>query len=198
MDQKSQLASFSAGVTAYNDDRQKAVDEVNTKVEKLIVDVKSFGIAAEDIQTQSVSVNQNVVELQRYPVTTQPGEWMASNTITIKLRDVEKASALTDLLNASGATQVYGPNFTLDPTNTASEGELLRQAVDNARQKAEMVAKASGKRLGPVITVSESGGRGIYPLAALEKSDTSSSVPAPIEPGTQTSYKSVTVVFELK
>lgn len=194
LDKKSQLASFSAGVTAYNDDKQKAVDEVNTKMEKIIAAVKAFGIAEADIKTQSVSVNQNAVELQRYPTTTKPGQWIANNTIEIKLRDVGKTSTLTDLLNSSGATQVYGPSFGLDSADKSSEGELLKKAIDNAQEKAEVVAQASGKRLGPIITVSESGGRGIYPAAALEKADTS----APIEPGTQTTSKSVTVVFELK
>lgn len=197
-DIKSQVADFTASVTFYNDDKQKAINEVNTKVEKLIANLKAFGIDGSDIKTQTVSVSEQPdVEIMIYPPRIQPGKWMVSNTIEIKLRNVDKASALTDLLSQSGATNVYGPNFSLDIEDKSNEADLLKEAVNDAKSKAEVVAKASGSRLGKVISVNESGVN--YPIPLYEKAvgvggDTSS----PIEPGTQTSYKSVTVVFELK
>src|SRR3990167_5658800 len=49
-----QIAQFSAGVSAVNDDKQKAINEVNTKVTGIIASVKKFGIAEEDIKTQNL------------------------------------------------------------------------------------------------------------------------------------------------
>lgn len=194
--QTTQIATFTAGVTAINDDKQKAVDEVNQKVEALITSVKEFGIPVEDIKTQNLSVYQ-----QEEPVTvggrqrSTPGQWRVSNDVMITVRDVAKTAALADLLTASGATNVYGPNFAVDDTQKA-EVELVDQAIKNAREKAVAIAAASGQEVGKVITVSESGVSSPIPLYAAR--DMGGGGGTPIEPGSQTVYKSLTVTFELK
>lgn len=203
-DKKSETASYSVSVSASNDDKQTATDEVNKKMNEIISKVKDFGIQDKDIKTQNISVQENQgIEIMTYcvdcPDKSQIKKWQASNSIEIKLEDASKASAFTDLLNSTSATSVYGPNFGLTDVNESSD-ELLEEAINDARTKAEKVAKAAGRRLGKVITVSESGGYGpIYPMTMEAKGrggDTS--IPTPIEPGTQTVYKSVTVVFELR
>ena len=75
--------------------------------------------------------------------------------------------------------------------------QLLQQAVEDAREKAEITAAAAGRKLGKVITVSESGVVSPMYYRGMEAmgGDVAS---APIEPGTQTSYKNVTVIFELR
>jgi uncharacterized protein YggE len=193
-EEASQIASFSVSVTASNDNKQTAIDEVNTKMADIIQKVKDFGIDEKDLKTQNVSVYESPeVEILIYPPQKRGLRWTASNSLEIKLKDASQASQLADLLNATGATSVSGPNFTLDNTQEA-EVALLEKAIANARQKAEKVAQASGRRLGKIITVSEGGSpMGIYPM--LERAvDTTT----PIEPGTETVYKSVTVIFELK
>ena len=126
------------------------------------------------------------------------GKWTANNSITITLRDIAKAQSLVDTLNKTGATNVSGPNYALDSSSEASE-DLLAQAIDDARTKATKIAKASGRRLGKVITVSEISGSPIfYPTALESKGRGDTSVPTPVEPGSQTVYKSITVVFELR
>ncbi|MEK7526591.1 MAG: SIMPL domain-containing protein [Patescibacteria group bacterium] len=200
--ESNQIANFYAGVSASNDDKQEAIDEVNTKMTDIVKKIKEFGIEDKDIQTQNVNVNENQqAEILIYPPTDskQQAKWSANNSITITLRDVAKAQALTDMLTATGATNVSGPNYSLDSYSDASE-DLLADAIVDAKTKAEKIAKASGRRLGKVITVSEGGSPVYYPVALESKGrggDTTS-VPTPVEPGSQTVYKSVTVVFELR
>ena len=202
MDTLPQLAHFSATVSEFNADKETAVNQVNAAMDKLIVAVKTFGIADADITTQQVSVYEldGGPEIMIYPPRPRAESrgWQASNSIEITLRDIEKASALTDLLQGSGATSVNGPNFTMDDTADL-EIQLLTEAIADAREKAQTTASAAGRRLGKVITVSESGN--VMPLyyrgmEAVGSADVG--VPAPIEPGTQTTSKTVTVVFELK
>ncbi|OGV97101.1 hypothetical protein A2W24_00130 [Microgenomates group bacterium RBG_16_45_19] len=196
-EQQSQIATFTAGVTAVNDDKQKAVDDVNQKVESLIQSVKDFGIPEADIKTQNLSIYQ-----QEEPVTvggrerTQPGQWRVSNDVSIKLRQIEKTSELTDLLSASGATNVYGPNFTVDDT-AQTELDLVDQAIKNAREKAEAIAQASDKKVGEVLNVTETGAQSPVLMYAAGR-DMGGGGGAPVEPGTSTVYKSLTVTFELK
>lgn len=194
--QKNQIASFTAGVEAVNDKKEVAVKEVNDKVAALITAVKNFGITATDIKTQNASTYQSEETYWDNGVQkSRKGQWRIANSIEIVLRDVDKASQLTDLLNASGATNVYGPNFQMDDTNKV-DAELFTKAMDNAREKAEAMAKASGRKLGKVMSVSEGGSVANYPVYAMKEGMGGGG--APIEPGSATVTKTVSVVFELK
>ncbi|MBX4205863.1 SIMPL domain-containing protein [Candidatus Microgenomates bacterium] len=171
----------------------------------MIKKVKEFGIEDKDIQTQNVGVYETSKEVETmiYPAPPRPDAgtqktWQATNSITIKLKDVSKSQALTDLLQSSGATNTQGPSFGLEDANKSSD-ELMIEAINDAKEKAEKIAKASGRRLGKIITVSEGGGYPIaYPMALEAKGADRNVTSAPVEPGTQTVYKSVSVLFELR
>lgn len=201
--QTNQVGTFNATVTVSDKVKETAVNSVNTKMTALIKSIKDYGIADADIKTETVSVYQLPVAIPQaqgmmYPVPPQPvgnGDWQASNSISITLRDLTKASGFSDLLNKSGATNVYGPNLTVDQTS-GSNTDLLSQAVDDARKKAEAIAKSGGQTIGKMINVQESGVS--YPMPMMATRDISGGTTTPIQPGTSTLYKSVTVVFELK
>lgn len=193
--EKSQIAIFSAGVNAYNDDKNAAVTEVNTQVEKIISAVKTFGIPAADIKTQSLNIYQNQDSYyedgrQKY----RPGQWNVGNTIEITLRNIDQASVLAALLTESGATNVWGPNFTFDDTSEAATA-LFEAAYTNARDKAAKVAQSTGKKLGTVVSVVEAGAASrMVPFARMEGGGGG----APVEAGSGTVTKTVTVTFELR
>ena len=191
--QKNQIATFTVGANAVNDNKEIAVNEVNKKVEAIIQSVKNFGIKSEDIKTENLNIYQ---EEERYyeegREKTRPGQWRVSNSITITLRDVDKASALADLLTKSGATNVYGPTFSLDETQEA-EISLLKEAIENAKNKAEVIAQSIGDKVGKIINVSEG-----YQAVGVFRPLQGGGGGAPMEPGTGKVKKTVTVVFELK
>jgi len=188
--EKNQIANFSAGVMAQNMDKNKAISEVNTKMDDLVKSIKDFGISEADIKTQSLSYYQEPKGGQN------PGQWQVNNTIEIILRDINKASDLADLLAKSGANNVYGPNFSMDDTNTA-EKSLYDVAIKDAKDKAESIATASGRKLGKVISVTDGGSiGGVYPMSA--KLDSGMGGGAVTQPGSTTVYKNLTVTFELK
>ncbi len=203
-DQKNQIATFTASVMSTNDDKQKATDATNSQMTNLISSVKALGISDNDIKTENISVYQQPspypVQMM-YPIRgggTGSGAWVANNSITITIRDLSKVSNLADLLNKSGATNVYGPNYTVDNTiNT--QADVLGQAIENARKKAEKIAQASGRTLGKAITIQEGGQNNvIYPMMEKAVGLGGGSPSTPVQPGTQTVYKSVTVTFELR
>lgn len=194
LEEKSQIATFTAGVTVINDDKEIAVSEVNQAMTDIAEIVKTFGVAEEDIQTRNLSVYQTQeLFIEKEARKALLGQWRANNTIEITLRDVNRASAFADLLNESEATNVYGPNFSLDDTQDL-EVVLLEEAINNAREKAEKIAVSSDRKLGKIVTVSEGAQQtsGIFGGLPEAGGDT------PIEPGTETVYKTVTVTFELR
>ena len=192
--EKNQVASFTAGVSVINDNKDTAVAEVNQKIQSLITAVKTFGIAETDLKTQNLSVYQT--EETYYEDGRQkqrPGQWRVSNNVEIKLRNVDQAGELANLLTQSGATNVYGPNFTLDDTKQ-QEIELLDEAIKNAQDKAARAAQASGKTLGKMINIAE--GSQTQPL--LKSMMGAGGGGGEMQPGTGTVYKTVTVTFELR
>lgn len=193
------VAWFTVNITQTDKDKETAVNAVNQAMEAVISAVRDFGIDEKDLTTQNVSVSEiSRPEILIYPPRPDTGEkqWQAGNSLTVVLREVSRASALTDLLQGFPLAQVSGPDFSLDSTDTAG-AELLSAAVEAAREKAAAVAAASKRKLGKVITVSESGG--YYPLyRGMEAAVKDVSVPVPVEPGSTEINKTVTVVFELR
>lgn len=196
--QKNQIASFNAGVDSVMSSKDEAVNEVNTKVEELVKAVKNFGISDQDIKTQNLSIYQQEESYYEDGVQrSRKGQWRVNNTVEIKLREVDKASELTNLLTSSGATNVYGPNFSFEDTSSA-EKDLFEAAMKDAVQKAEMLAKASGRKIGKVVNIVEGGNYSNSPIYGAKVMDGLGGGGAPIEVGSGTVSQNLMVVFELK
>lgn len=195
--EKNQIATYNAGVNSVKDNKDEALKEVNDKISAITVAVKEFGIEQSDIQTQSMNVYQRQNTVWDNGVQkSNPGQWEVNNSITITLRNVDKASGLAGLLTKSGATNVYGPNFQLDTSKKAAD-TLIGDAIENARIKADAIARASGATLGKVVSVSEGyQSSGIYPMYAKDGMGGGGGVS--VEPGSSTVSKSVTVIWSLE
>lgn len=193
--EKPQIATFTAGVSYVSDSKDEVINQVNKKIEDIIDKLVSFGIDKSDIKTEMLNIYQQEESYwEEGRQKTRPGQWRVGNNVSIVLRDVSKASDLAKILSQSGATNVYGPNFSLDDT-VKSENELLKKAIENAKEKAQEVASTAGKELGDIISVSEGySSSPVYPLFRGE----SGGGGFPIEPGSQAVSKTVTVVFEVK
>jgi len=187
--QANEVASFSAGVNVIKEKKEEAVDEVNRKVKELTASVKDFGIAEGDIQTQSVNVYE-----QRETDKSKKNQWVVNNTIEITLRDMSKADALMDLLNKSGANNIYGPSFRIENT-TDTKKTLYESAMTDAKEKAELIASSSGRKLGKVINVVEGSSSNYSPIY---KALSSGAGGAELSPGTSTISETLTVTFEFK
>jgi uncharacterized protein YggE len=117
-----QVAHFNVTVTEVNKDKETATNAVNQAMTEITSAVKDFGIEEKDLTTQNVSVYQvSQPETMIYPPRPRtPGdEWQASNSLSIILRDVDKASALTDLIQGFAKAQVSGPSFSVDDTKAS-------------------------------------------------------------------------------
>ena len=210
-EQNNQIANFTAGMDSIETSKEEALNKVNEAMNQLIAKVKDFGIKEEDIQTQTASVYQETeyVDSNTSGVTSmiypergdaQKGDWRANNSVSIKLREVDRAEALLAILNESGANYVYGPDFSIENADLASD-ELLVDAVINAREKAEKIATANNQKVGKIIALTEGGVSPIYSayklMAPMAGGGDEVAIDANLEPGSSTTSKTVTVTFEL-
>jgi len=192
MQQRNQIARFTVGAEETGSSKSAVTNNVNRSMEEVISLVKQFGVEEKDIKTQRISVGEFTDWRDNLK------KWRASNSVEVILREVDRASELTDLLNNSVATQVYGPSLSVDDTSEA-EAELLGRAVEKAREKAELLLEASGEDLGGIVSINEGASTSIRPLSMIgAREEIGLGAPAPVEVGSTEISKTVTVIFEIK
>ena len=152
---KNEIARYTAGVTVIDSDKSKAVSGANEKSNVLVASVKKFGVLDADIKTTNLNIYQEQEAyyadgVQKYRL----ANWHVDLSLEVTLRDITKASALAQLLAGLDTSNLYGPNFSLDETNS-NDSDPLAQALKNAREKADVLARVSGKKIGPLIRVIE-------------------------------------------
>jgi uncharacterized protein YggE len=168
----------------------------NARTQKAILDtLKAMGLAADQLATQSYSVNPEM----QYPPSGGPGRvigYTVSNVVRVELRRIEQVGPVVDASLAKGANQINSIQFS---SSTASEARrtAMGDAVRDARADAEALARAAGGSLGQVIEITSSAPP-IRPMYAevMMRSTAKADVATPIEPGEQVISASVSVIWQ--
>jgi uncharacterized protein YggE len=185
-------AQIDGGVTSEAKTAREASDANNKAMTAILPALKAAGIAEADIQTSRLSLYP-----QSSPVKTngpmQITGYRASNRVTIRIRDVTKVASTLDALVSAGANEIGGINFIVSQASKALDEARVR-ALDDARRKAEIYAKAANVRLGTPTSISEEGsGGGPVPMRATFKAG----APAQVGPGEEALRVSVSVSYEI-
>lgn len=173
------LALIRAGVVTQAATAAEALSANARQMARVTAALQRAGIAARDIQTATISLSpQYRYGENQPPVITG---YQASNTVSVKFRDIAKSGAILDTLVREGANQIDGPNLSIDAIEAAQD-EARIDAVRRARARAELYAKALGMRVARIVAVSESldgGGPGPVPqmMARAEAKDATQIVP---------------------
>ncbi len=197
-DYSNQLSTYYLTLEFHNADKAKAVEQLSQKTDEVMTKIKEFGIDEKDIKTQSLNVYQREDGYyEGVSYRSSPGDWYASYSIEIILRDISKSVQLTSLLTSIEDSSMWGPNVTVDDSKFDYD-ELLVEAIGDAREKADKMAKSMGARVGKVIKVDEGGTSDVFYGYAKEDMAMGGGGGFPIEPGTSSISRTVTVTFELK
>jgi uncharacterized protein len=140
-----------------------------------------------ELATQWVSV---------YPYTDETGQvdgYSASNSVSA-VSDIGDAPALIDAAAEAGANQISGPGLSSSNAE-ALYRQALAKAVDEARLRAEALAKAAGRSLGSITAIVEGGADQPGPLYDRAQAADSAT---PIVPGQQETSATVSVTFSLR
>ena len=186
------VAVLSLGVTREARLAKDALDDTSREVAKVLEVLKRAGLAARDIQTSSVSLSPRWDRPQNNTLPRVVG-YIASNTLSIRLRDLEALGGLMDQVVGSGANQMNGLSFTLADRGPV-EDEARAEAVKDAVAKARLLAEAAGVTLGPVRRITEGGGQG--PVAGAFRSE-AFAADVPVAAGEIDVRISVTVTFDI-
>lgn len=197
------LAVFTAGVVSEGKTAGEALSANAAAMTRVIATLKKAGIADKDIQTSQINLNP----VYGQPVIGPGGQmvqeprivgYQASNTVTIRSRDIKGFGKVLDALVASGSNEINGPAFQMSDPRAAMD-EARGDAMKQARARAELYAKASGLRVIRIVSITEGGDLGApqnkFGFVEARSADASSNTP--IAAGEVEAQVSVTVQFEL-
>lgn len=189
------MATITLGVVSFKPTAAAAMAETSASTAKIIAALKAAGVAAKDLQTRDLSLNPRW-QNRPYKADEAPQieGFTASNTLMVRVRDLEKLGGVLDQVIQQGANRFQGLSFGLqnpDPVQDAAR----QAAVAEATRKAQLYAQAAGVTLGPILSISESGGYTPQPMMMMEAARMSADVP--VESGEVALSASVTMVFAI-
>ena len=177
-------AEISAGVETRAQTAKAALQANATAMERVLQALRAGG--GTDVTTQTVSLSTS------FDNQGAQNGFVASNIASATVA-FDKAGSLIDAAVAAGANTVYGPS----PSRSDADAlyrQALAKAVADAAQRAGVLARAAGRELGRVTSISEPGAAPVPIFAKPAASDAAT----PVESGPQETTASVSVTYELR
>lgn len=198
-------ATLSVGITQKGTTVQDAKDKTNSATQKVLLTLKALGILEKDIKTTNYSINPNYgssnegVQMM-YPIRdneTNITGYTVTQNLEIKIKQTDNVNKAIDAVTKSGANLVGGVNFTFsDEMLEKLENTARKDAVTNAKKKAQSLANASGLRLGKIVNVVESSSFPRLMFAEALKTESPDNTPTQVTPGENTVIINVIIYYE--
>lgn len=190
---KPDYAVITMGAEIKDLDSAKAKKQNDEIIAKMIQVIKKSAIAEKDYQTQRV----NLYKTREYQE--KKDYFVASQTITITLRNLDNYEKLIADLMAAGANTINGVEFKSTQTEKVAT-EIRAKAVLNAKKKAEDYASALNQSIGKALIISDQSmvnNPRVY-MMKTAMADESAGMDQTLAVGEIEISTNVNVVFELK
>jgi uncharacterized protein len=193
-------ATVRLGIVRQAPAAQAAQEQANTAAQEILSAVQKTGVPANQIQTARLVLSP--VYAPRSPDSRDAPKivaYNATNTISVRLDNLSIVGPVIDAGLKAGANQIENVAFSLR-NDLPSREQALKQAVEEARSKAQVMADAARVNLAEVFEISEGGvtvvdrfepalaGRAMLATAAPE---------TPISPGQIEVRASVTIRYRI-
>ena len=186
-------ATLSLGVTTTGETAAAAMAANNDAASAVIARLIAAKVADRDMQTTGLSLNPNWVMNADGTEQVIQG-YIASSTLTVRIEALETAGLVLDAAVTDGANTLNGLTFGLANPRPI-EDDARKAAVADALARAQVLAQAAGESLGPILSITEGGGRQ-QPMPMLYKAAADSAVP--LAAGEVGVSAEVTIVWQLK
>lgn len=174
-----------------------AMTKLNDTMAKIYDALQKAGVEKKDIATENFYLNPTYNWNSGTQVLTG---YQAMQSLRVKVRDLDKVSAVVSAATDAGANQAGNVTFTVDNAEE-TRSEARKKAIAQARAKAEQLARDLGVRLGEIKAFSEGFG-GVPPIMyardqAVGIGGGSDAANPTIPAGTQDLSVTVSITYEL-
>ena len=143
-------AILTLGITSQNTNINAAKSNNDRIMSDLISRLANLGVDKKDIFTSNISINPTSDYQEGKRINTG---YNVSNHVTVKINNLDNVGKVVDAAVSAGANDINNLSFQNDVSQQLSDS-LTTEAIQNGRLKAEVIAAALGRTLGPVKTVS--------------------------------------------
>ncbi len=186
-------ATIEIGVTTQKTTVGEAQEENNRLIEATLQAIYEAGVDKKDVTTSSFSVYSGY----NYDEAGQGTRcYTIDNMLYVIVRDLDQLGKILDAAMNAGANSTYGINFSSERENEAYQLALTR-AVEDAAQKARVLATATKKTLGDLILVEETDNGYAYGVTNVYNEKTADSAGA-IVAGDVSVYANVVLEYIFK
>jgi len=192
------IAKLSFSVVSEGANSKLLAENNNKKMNAAIDFAKSQGIEEKDIKTTEYNLSPRYEYDEKTKKTFISG-YTLTQTVLVKVRDLNKVAEVLGGLPALGINQISSISFDIDePEKYLSEAR--NQAFDKVKEKAKAMAEKNGVKLGRVINFYEYQSTPNYQnVRALGMGGAEAVQPLPqIQPGSQEVTIQVSVTYEIK
>lgn len=170
-----------------------ALQQANQDVGRVTSALRAAGVAAADIQTSGLSIGPTYAS-----GSSQPDGYEVSESLTATLVRLAAAGAQIEAAVRAGGNAVTVDDVSLSLADSSGLLAAARtRAVADARVKAAQYARAAGRVLGPVISITDQSQGSQQPVPAFAGAASGKAAPVPISPGSAQVSVSVTMVYAL-
>jgi uncharacterized protein YggE len=192
-------ALVSTGVVTESETAAAALKANSATLAKVIDAIRAAGVEPKDVQTSGLALDARYYS----PDKPSPGDrprivgYTAANEVTLRVHDLGKLGDLLDKVTVAGANRIDGINFIVSNQDRLLD-QARRQAVADAKDKADLYAKAAGFTLGKVMSLTEeTAAPAPRPMGPAMAVSGAAAVPVPIEAGEMTLTVRVRVTWSL-
>lgn len=209
-------ASFTFTVMEEGKTAGDAQEKATKKMNAILDAVKEMGIEEKDTKTVGYYSNpkyeysSSVCPVSREGVVAYcpPGKqvltgYEVSQSILIKIRKTDQAGDVLTKVGTLGASNISGLSFVTDDMD-AVQAEARKLAIEDAKEKAEILAKSLGVKIVKMVSFNESGGYPqpyMYAMGGMEKAvsmDASLSVAPQLPVGENEVVSTVSITYEIR
>lgn len=188
-------AQIGVGVVTEGENAQAALDQNRAALARAIAELAKAGVEESDVQTIDLAMHPRYQRTKDGAGATITG-YRVVNSVRITARNLGRLGEILDRTVAAGSVQIDRIEFVI-----SEPGRLLddarRQAMANARRKAELYAEATGAQVGEAISIDEQSISRPNRLNHPAPRD-SATGDSPIQPGDDEAQVEVSVVWQLQ
>jgi len=200
---KPDKVTVSLGVQTANKTAYIALAANSKTMNKVIDALKATGIKDNETSTSSFSISPNYNYSQPSSTTSTITGFTVSTSIQIQSTNINNTSKWIDTAIAAGANTVDRIDFALsDKKLEETKNGLIKQAMQDARAKADIVASAAGMRVAGIRSINLNGlaiqppfPPAPIPLAKQSLATAEQARPTPVISGQEEVSTNIAVVF---
>ncbi len=210
------IATFNFSVIEAGSTVKQAQEKADAKINKALGAVREAGVDDKDIKTTGYNVYPKYEWNQRpcpmmatadgtaYPCPSGKNilvGYEVNQTITVKVRDTEKAADLVTKVGAVGVENISNLEFSVDDKEQYV-AQARAEAIAEAKAKAKVLAKQLGVKLGKILYYNENGNYPIYYGMEGKGGDMMTASAAPVRAELPTGETKITseisITYEIK